>query len=323
MTQITSNDFSRISVIDSHTGGMPTRVITDGFPALQGQSVAKRRNDLASRFGGLTRAVVAEPRGNEAMVAALLVQPDSPQAAAGVIFFDQAEVIGMCGHGAIGLAHTLRAMGRIGEGSHRLDTPVGSVHVECRPDGKVALSNVPSRRLASDITVEAEGVGEVTADIAYGGNTFLLVKSPEIDLSQPVEDLLSITKAIMAAARSSGYKDVDHIELYGPPTVPEADSRNFVLCPSGTYDRSPCGTGTSAKVACLAEDGELEPEEEWVQESITGSLFTITYQWADEDSRLIAPLVVGEAELTAEGELLMTPPEMEPKESRPKAYAIL
>lgn len=323
MKQLPTDDYVVVSVIDSHTGGMPTRVIMDGFPELQGDTTARRRDDLSRRFGRLTRAATAEPRGCEAMVAALLVPPDSPEAATGVIFFDGAGVIGMCGHGTIGLAHTLRALDRIGEGPHRLDTPVGEVRVECLPDGRVAVNNVPSRRLASGVTLQVEGVGEVTADIAYGGNTFLLVESPEIDLGQPREVLLSITGEILAAARRAGYKDVDHIELYGPPTRPDADSRNFVLCPSGTYDRSPCGTGTSAKVACLAEDGELEPEEEWTQESITGSVFTVSYQWLDRGSALIAPVVTGEAELIAHGELLLSPQDMEPKESRPAAFAIL
>lgn len=323
MTQLATDDYAVVSVIDSHTGGMPTRVITGGFPELEGDTVSRRRDDLARRFSRLTKAVTEEPRGWEAMVAALLVPPDSPESAAGVIFFDRAEVIGMCGHGTIGLAHTLRALGRLGEGAHRLDTPVGPVRVECLPDGRVAVGNVPSRRLASGLTLQVEGVGEVIADIAYGGNTFLLVNSPDIDLGQPREALLVITRNIMTAARRAGFKDVDHIELYGPPTREDADSRNFVLCPSGTYDRSPCGTGTSAKAACLAEDGQLEPEEEWVQESITGSTFTVTYQWADRESALIAPVVTGEAEIIAHGELLLSPQDMEPGKSRSAAFAIL
>lgn len=295
---------ARIKVIDSHTGGMPTRVVAGGFPEPQGRTVAARRDDLRRRFGRLTRAVVAPPRGHEALVGALLVSPDSPDAHTGVVFFDQSGVIGMCGHGAIGLAHTLRAQERIGDGRHRLDTPVGPVAIEVLADGRVAVANVPSRRVAADVTLAVDGVGAVTADIAYGGNTFLLVKRPVLDLAQPPEALIAHTRAILAAAHRAGHTDVDHIELLGPPTVAGAHARNFVLCPSGTYDRSPCGTGTSAKVACLAADGELAPGQAWTQESITGSVFTVSYEWIDRPGGWIAPRVVGGATLTAEGDLL-------------------
>lgn len=313
MNRPASFGLHRMSAIDSHTGGMPTRVVLDGFPQLRGGTVAESRDDLRRRFDHLANAVVAPPRGNDALVAALLVPPDSPQAATGVIFFDQAGPLGMCGHGMIGLVHTLRALGRIGDGHHHLDTPVGRVDVECRPDGRIAIANVPSRRLAPDVVLQVEGIGTVTADIAFGGNHFLLVKSPPVDLAQPAEDLLAIAKAALAAAHQAGHTEVDHVEMHGPPTLPGASARNFTLCPSGAYDRSPCGTGTSAKVACLAAEGKLAPGEPWVQESITGSIFTVSYEWIDRDQGLIAPLVVGEAELTAGCELLFPPGDLEPR----------
>lgn len=313
MKQQTFRTLSRIAVVDSHTGGMPTRVIMDGFPELSSATVAGRRDELRRDFAHLSHALVAPPRGHEAMVAALLVPADSPQAAAGVIFFDQSGVIGMCGHGTIGLAHTLRTLGKVGDGRHTLDTPAGQVAIECLPDGRVAVANVPSRRLAPSVSFHAEGVGEVTGDVAYGGNTFLVVTSPRIDLDQPLEALIAATKAIRAGAHRAGHRSVDHIELLGPPTQAEANARNFVLCPSGTYDRSPCGTGTSAKVACLAADGKLRPGEPWLQESITGSVFTVSYQWIACDSGVIAPLVVGAAELTAKAELLFPPPDLKPR----------
>ena len=315
MNQPASLGLCRMSAIDSHTGGMPTRVVLDGFPELRGNTVAERRDDLRRRFDQLALAVVAPPRGNDALVAALLVPADSADTATGVIFFDQAGPLGMCGHGMIGLVHTLRTLGRIGDGHHHLDTPVGRVDVECRADGRIAIANVPSRRLASGVALAVEGFGTVTADIAFGGNHFLLWKSPPIDLGQPADDLLATAKAALAAAHRAGHTEVDHVEMHGPPTLAGASARNFVLCPSGTYDRSPCGTGTSAKVACLAADGELAPGEPWVQESITGSTFTVTYQWIDRDRGVIAPLVVGEAELTAECELLFPPSDMEPRQA--------
>ena len=309
----TSSALSRIAVVDSHTGGMPTRVILDGFPELSSTTVAGRRDELRRDFAHLSRALVAPPRGHEAMVAALLVPPDAPQAAAGVIFFDQSGVIGMCGHGTIGLAHTLRALGRIDDGRHTLDTPAGQVTVECLADGRVAVANVPSRRLAQEVSFHADGVGEVTGDVAYGGNTFLIVTRPRIDLDQPLEALVAATKAIRAGAHRAGHRNVDHIELLGPPTRAEANARNFVLCPSGTYDRSPCGTGTSAKAACLADDEKLRPGELWRQESITGSLFTVSYQWIARHAGVIAPRVVGAAELTAEADLLFAPAALQPR----------
>ena len=294
----------RISVIDSHTGGEPTRVITGGFPVLSGRTVAERRVDLMTRYERLVRLMIAEPRGHEAMVAALLVPPDEPDSLTGVIFFDRAGVIGMCGHGTIGLVETFRHLARIGPGTHRIDTAVGRVEVTAAPDGRVTVQNVPSRRLGRAVRVDVMGIGEVVGDVAYGGNTFFLVTSPFIDLDQPVGVLLSLTKAILAAVHRAGFRTVDHIELYGPPTRPEAHSRNFVLCPSGTYDRSPCGTGTSAKVACLAADRQLSPGEEWVQESITGSVFTARYLWHDSDRDEIIPFITGYARVLAESDII-------------------
>ena len=311
------SDQVRIAVIDSHTGGMPTRMITGGFPELRGATVAQRRDDLEQRFPTVRRAVVMEPRGNEPMVAALLGPPDSPDAVASVIFFDCTDVLGMCGHGTIGLVHTLRAMDRIAVGQHRLDTPAGVVDVECLADGRVRIANVPSRRLACGVVLEVEGIGRVTGDVAYGGNTFFLATAPDIDLHQPLESLDGIATAIQRACTESAAQlpvlaDVNHIELIGSPTHQNAHARNYVRCPSGAYDRSPCGTGTSAKVACLAADGKLAPEQEWVQESITGSLFTATYTWVDKEQGVVAPVIAGQAEVVAAGDLLFPPEQLLP-----------
>ena len=293
-----------LGVIDSHTGGMPTRVIADGFPALAGASVAERQRCLATSHAELRAAVAGPPRGAEGMVAALLTAPDNAGATTGVIFFDVAAVLGMCGHGAIGVVHTLRTLGRIGEGTHQLDTPAGSVEVACLPDGRVRVANVPSRRVQAGVRFRVPKLGRVTADVAYGGNKFLLVSAPTIPLAQPVHQLTTVAANILRSAQAEGL-DVDHVEFHGPPTRPGAHARNFVLCPSGAYDRSPCGTGTSAKVACLAADGQLAAGEDWVQESITGSVFTVSYQWVDKAAGVIAPVVTGAAELTAIGELLL------------------
>lgn len=304
-----------IHIVDSHTGGMPTRVITEGFPQLEGRTVAERRDDLERRFAALRRAIVAEPRGSEPMVAALLGPPDSPRSVASVIFFDSMDVLGMCGHGAIGVVHTLRSAGRIGRGRHLFDTPAGVVEAECLADGRVCFANVPSRRLAAGIVLDVAGVGRVTGDVAYGGNTFFLVTDPPIDLRQSLGELNAVARAIQRACTESAAQrallaDVNHIELPGPPTRSDAHARNYVLCPSGTHDRSPCGTGTSAKIACLAAAGEVAPGQEWVQESITGSLFTATYAWLDQAQGVVAPCIAGSAEVVAQGDLLFRTEEL-------------
>ena len=313
-----ASDRRRVQVVDSHTGGMPTRVITAGFPQLQGATVAERRDDLERRFPTLRRSIVIEPRGSDPMVAALLGPPDSPGAAASVIFFDRADVLGMCGHGAIGVVHTLRAAGRIAVGQHCLDTPAGAIEVECLADGRVRLANVPSRRLAAGVALQVEGVGRVSGDVAYGGNTFFLATDPQIDLLQPLAVLNNVAQAIQRACAESAVEQpvlaaVNHIELMGSPTRANAHARNYVLCPSGAYDRSPCGTGTSAKVACLAADGLLAAGREWVQESITGSLFSATYTWIDKAQGVIAPSITGDAEIVAQGDLLFRTQELLPE----------
>ena len=298
----------RIEFVDSHTGGEPTRVLLAGFPELAGDTVAARRADLSARFHDACDDLVGEPRGSEAMVGALLVPPADDTCAAGVIFFDRSGPIGMCGHGMIGLIATLRHLGRIGIGSHRIDTAVGVVEADLDETGAVTIANVPSRRIAAGVEFDVSGVGPVTGDVAFGGNTFFLVTSPAISLDADRADLLRIARDVQTAAHATGYADVDHVEIFGDPTVGTADSRSFVRCPSGTYDRSPCGTGTSAKVACLAADGVLDEGATWIQESITGSTFTASYRWLDRESGMIAPTITGEAVVLSEGALLVGAP---------------
>lgn len=299
----------RLDFVDSHTGGEPTRVIVDGFPSLRGEDPAAKREDLANRFAAIAHGIVAEPRGNEAMVAALLLPPVDPSCVAGVIFFDSSAMLGMCGHGTIGLVETLHHLDRIRPGTHRIETPVGTISAALEEDGNVTLANVASRMLHEAVTVHVDGIGEVVGDIAWGGNTFYLVTSPSFDLDRDRGDLLTTARAILDALRAAGHDEVDHIELEGGPVSSEADARNFVLCPSGTYDRSPCGTGTSAKVACLAAGGVLEPGAVWVQESITGSTFSARYDWADGPSGAIVPYITGAAQVIAQGTLLFGPDE--------------
>jgi proline racemase len=240
------------------------------------------------------------------MVAALLTAPVDRRCVTGVIFFDRTLVLGMCGHGMIGVVETLYRLGRIRPGEHFVETPAGVVPVVLADDGLVTLDNVVSRLVERNVMLDVPALGQVVGDIAYGGNVFFLVTTPAIDLDQPRSELLRIANDVLRSAHEAGFADVDHVELYGPPTSSAADSRNFVLCPSGTYDRSPCGTGTSAKVAVLAAAGALAEGATWIQESITGSTFAVRYRWADRGTGSIVPTVSGRATITGRAELFIS-----------------
>ena len=315
-----NKDMQKIAVIDSHTAGEPTRVVLDGAPALRGATLAEQRADFSRRHDAFRSAVACEPRGSDTMVGALLVEPRTPGCVAGMIFFNNVGMLGMCGHGTIGVVATLAHLGRIDVGRHRLDTPVGAVETELHADGRVTVFNVPSRRHAAAVTLQVPGIGAVTGDIAWGGNWFFLVDAMQFDDVPPialahVEALTDFTWRIRGALAAQGITgaegaEIDHIELFAPapaPTVPEparADARNFVLCPGKAYDRSPCGTGTSAKLACLAADGHLAAGATWVQESVIGSRFEGRWQPLAGPPGRILPAVSGRAWITAEATLL-------------------
>jgi 4-hydroxyproline epimerase len=306
---------TRISIIDSHTGGEPTRVVIDGGPELGGGSVAERLTVLRERFDHFRSAIVNEPRGSDVLVGALLCEPADKSCAAGVIFFNNVGYLGMCGHGTIGLIVTLAHLGRIAPGEHRIETPVGVVTATLNADGSVSVGNVPSYRKAKDVSIEVPDVGAVTGDVSYGGNWFFLVSDHGLELELAnVEQLIDFTWRVRQAVNAQGYPEVDHVELVAKPRQSEPPhvgsyrgkvSRNFVLCPGKAYDRSPCGTGTSAKLACLAAGGELAEGEEHVVESIIGSRFVGKFKWIDRERGIIAPMVTGTAHLTAEATLLL------------------
>jgi 4-hydroxyproline epimerase len=306
---------NRISIIDSHTGGEPTRVVVDGGPDLGGGSLAERLKVFSERFDQYRSAIVNEPRGSDVMVGALLCKPIDSSCAAGVIFFNNVGYLGMCGHGMIGLLVTLAHLGRIGAGEHRIETPVGVVTAGLNADGTVSVGNVESFRKVKDVKMMLEvdsgarGATRptpVTGDVAWGGNWFFLVQDHgfELELAN-VEELIEFTWRIRQAINAQGFPEIDHVELIGPSRDPTAHSRNFVLCPGKAYDRSPCGTGTSAKLACLAADGKLAEGEEHVVESIVGSRFTGRFRWVDRDRGLIAPTISGSAHITAEASLML------------------
>ena len=295
----------RIQVVDSHTGGEPTRVVISGGPDLGTGPLSERVQRLSSQFDRFRSAVVNEPRGSDVLVGALLVAPHAPDCDFGVIFFNNVGALGMCGHGAIGLMITLAHLGRVRPGTHRIDTPVGPVSATLHPYGKVSVANVPSYRQQASVSVEVPGIGVVLGDVAWGGNWFFLVRSPVWELSiQNVETLTDVSWRIRQAVNAQGFPEVDHVELFGPPGC-GGHSRNFVLCPGKAYDRSPCGTGTSAKLACLAADEKLAPGQVWIQEGILGSSFQGEYQWEDRARGRVLPVVTGTAHVTAEATLLL------------------
>jgi 4-hydroxyproline epimerase len=295
-----------IHVIDSHTGGEPTRIVLQGGPNLGGGSAADKLRVFREKHDAFRSAVVNEPRGSDVMVGGLLVEPVDPTCVAGVIFFNNVGYLGMCGHGTIGLVVTLAHLGRIGPGEHRLETPVGVVATVLHANGEVTVVNVPSYRKAKGVTVHPDGLRPVTGDVAWGGNWFFLVENHGLDLRlAEVERLTEFCWRVRQAINAHGFPEVDHVELFGPATVPGAHSRNFVQCPGKAYDRSPCGTGTSAKLACLAADQKLDEESAWVQESILGSTFTSRFRWLDRASGKIAPNITGSAFVNAEAKLLL------------------
>jgi 4-hydroxyproline epimerase len=301
---------TRVQVIDSHTGGEPTRVVIAGGPDLGRGTMAERRAIFRERFDSFRSAVVNEPRGSDVMVGALLCEPVDPSCAAGVIFFNNVGTLGMCGHGTIGVAVTLGHLGRIGAGTHRLETPVGVVSFDYDGINRATVENVPSYRHAKGVTVDVPGHGAVSGDVAWGGNWFFLVSDHgrELDLAH-AEELTDLTWRIRLALARQGVTgrdggEIDHVELFGPPRDPRNHSRNFVLCPGKAYDRSPCGTGTSAKLACLFADGKIKEGEVWRQESVIGSVFEGSVR---RDGECVVPRVTGSAHVTAEATLLLDP----------------
>ena len=310
----------KIRVIDSHTGGEPTRLVVGGGPDLGTGPLSKRLQRFRDQHDSFRSAVVNEPRGSDVMVGALLCEPTDPGCVAGVIFFNNVGYLGMCGHGTIGLVTTLAHMGRIAPGEHRIETPVGIVGAILHDSGEVTVSNVASYRSATDIAVDVPGYGTVHGDVAWGGNWFFLVDMQNVQAQESgeraldlelknVEALTDFTWAIRKSLRENGVtgansEEIDHVELFVPSQKPGVDSKNFVLCPGKAYDRSPCGTGTSAKLACLYADGKIREGQTWRQESIIGSVFEGSIKVRDG---AVFPSIKGSAFVNAEAEQLIDP----------------
>ncbi len=296
----------KITIIDSHTGGEPTRIIVAGGPDLGTGLIARRRDKFQREFDQFRSAVTNEPRGSDVIVGALLVEPEDKTCVTGVIFFNNVGYLGMCGHGTIGLMVTLAHLGRIQPGAHRLETPVGIVTATLHAHGEVSVANVTSWRARQAVSVEVPGIGPVTGDVAWGGNWFFLIENHPLEIKLTnVDALTDFCWRVRQSVNSQGYPEVDHVELFGPPSTPGAHSKNFVQCPGKAYDRSPCGTGTSAKLACLAAEGKLCEGETWIQESILGSHFRAAFKWQDQSAGKITPVITGTAFVNAEATHLL------------------
>ena len=302
------NDCRLVQVIDSHTGGEPTRLVISGAPDLGTGQLSQRLEIFRTQHDDFRSAVVNEPRGSDVMVGALLCEPVDSSCAAGLIFFNNVGYLGMCGHGTIGVIATLAYMGRIQPGQHKVETPVGTVVAILHKSGDVTVNNVASYRKAANVAVQVPGHGTVLGDIAWGGNWFFLVQDPYLELTlRNIESLMTFTRAIKEALRMNMItgddgKEIDHIELFGSSKLAHVDSQNFVLCPGNAYDRSPCGTGTSAKLACLYADGKIQEGQVWRQESIVGSVFEGSIQVRDGK---VYPSIKGRAYVNAEAELVL------------------
>jgi len=294
-------------VIDSHTEGEPTRLIIGGGPDLGRGPLDERRRLFAEAHDHYRTFTLNEPRGFEAMVGALLCEPVDPTCAAGLIFFNNAGYLGMCGHATIGAAVSLAHMGKIDPGAHRFETPVGIVTVELHDRHTATIENVTSYVHLSGVAVEVDGLGAVRGEVAWGGNWFFLTDAAPCPLDAAhIPQLTAAAQAIRRAlvregVRGRGGGEIDHIE-FGGPSPSGANGRNFVLCPGGAYDRSPCGTGTSAKLACLAARGELAPDAPWIQESVLGTRFVGRYR--EGVGETIVPFITGRAWVTAAATLL-------------------
>ena len=310
MSQMADGQTQRVKVIDSHTGGEPTRVVVSGGPDLGKDALASRLERFRHQHDDFRSAVVNEPRGSDVMVGALLCAPVDANCAAGVIFFNNVGYLGMCGHGTIGLVATLAYMNRITPGEQRIETPVGAVSAVLHENGEVTVNNIASYRSAANVKVTVPGYGDVYGDVAWGGNWFFLVRNHEMQLTlKNVEELTAFTWATRIALRENGItgdqgKEIDHVELFAASQIPGVDSQNFVLCPGKAYDRSPCGTGTSAKLACLYADGKIQEGQIWRQESIVGSVFEGTVRVKEGK---VYPSIRGSAFVNAEAELVLNP----------------
>ncbi|MEU5980505.1 proline racemase family protein [Streptomyces sp. NPDC047315] len=317
-----------IHVVDSHTEGMPTRVVTGGIGTVPGATMAERRTHFQRHLDHLRTFLMYEPRGHAAMSGAVLQPPTRPDADWGVLFIEVSGLLPMCGHGTIGVATVLVETGMVTVTEPvtrvRLDTPAGLVVVDVAVEGGAAvgvtLRNVPAYSVALDRKVEVPGHGQVTYDLAYGGNFYAIV--PLDALGLPFErsrkdDILRAGLALMAAVNEADRpvhpEDADiagchHVQFLAPGSD-AVRSRHAMAIHPGWFDRSPCGTGTSARMAQLHARGELPLERDFVNESFLGTSFTgRLVDTAEVGGRpAVVPTVTGRAWITGNAQFFLDP----------------
>ncbi|MFW6692287.1 proline racemase family protein [Streptomyces sp. MAR4 CNX-425] len=317
------------TAVDSHTEGMPTRVVTGGVGVVPGATMAERRAYFAEHLDDVRRLLVNEPRGHAAMSGAILQPPTRPDADYGVLYIEVSGLLPMCGHGTIGVATVLVETGMVPVTEPvtrvRLDTPAGPVTAEVAVSGgraeSVTFRNVPSFALELDAAVEVPGLGRVTYDMAYGGNFYAILPADSLGIpfaKAEKQRMLDVGLAIMAAVNEQrrpvhpadpGIAGCKHVQLTAPPAGGGADARNAMVIHPGWFDRSPCGTGTSARMAQLYARGELALGADFVNESLLGTLFTgrLEEETAVGGVRAQIPAVTGRAWITGMGQYLLDP----------------
>jgi proline racemase len=328
---VTMLQFSQmIQAVDSHTAAEPTRVITGGLPTIRGATMAEKRDQLRQEHDSIRKSLVLEPRGHDAIVLAFLLPPTRDDADLGVVFANDAGYLGMCGHGSIGLVTTAVAMGLVPAVEPvteiALDTPVGLIRcrvaVEAGRPKSVTITNVPSFLYRQRVIVDVHGFGKVAADVAYGGNWFAFVEADQLGLvveKSHLPVLMQAATAIREALVREGVRGihpetgeeetVDHIKLFEALDGEHLGARSLTLCPGTAYDRSPCGTGTSAKLAVLHAKGELKQGEVFDSESVLGTKFMarIVGETTVGKYPAIVPEITGSAWITSFATFVIDP----------------
>jgi 4-hydroxyproline epimerase len=305
--------------IDGHTCGNPVRVVAGGGPALQGSTMLERRAHFLAEFDWIRTGLMFEPRGHDIMSGSILYPPTREDCDVAILFIETSGCLPMCGHGTIGTVSTMIEHGLVTPktpGTLRLDTPAGLVIANYRQEGayveEVRLTNVPAYLHAEGLTAEVPGLGEVVVDVAYGGNFYAIV-DPQAAIADMAEvsagDLLRYSPVLRRALNEKyefrhpekpEINGLSHILWTGKPTRDGATARNAVFYGDKAIDRSPCGTGTSARMAQWAAQGRLKTGDEFVHESIIGSLFKGRVEAATTvgSKQAIVPSIAGWARVT-------------------------
>lgn len=326
---MTTSDRVSLRVIDTHTEGMPTRVVLDGLPTLEGETVAEKMASFVRDHEDLRRLLTWEPRGAHTSYAALLVPADNPEALFGLFFAERNGVLPGCGHGTIGVVRALIDAGIVvpvdGEAEVVLQTPSGLVRAQASlQDGHwwVRLRNIPSYLHRRDLAVEVPGHGSITVDVAYGGNFYAIVPAADLGLDLAVENAAEIARVGLAVMHAVDAVDLPvhptspHIKgclhtLFTAPGADGVDSAGTVVIYTGVIDRSPCGTGTSSRMAQLHGRGELAIDQDFVHSSLIGSRFVgrLVEETTIGDLPAVIPTIRGRAWVTGRGEAVLEDPD--------------